>query len=150
MLAWPKTYGMDAILVPAVRELVGSGAIKGSASVERLRNACLEHLRARVGEPLEAPRDWRRASAVGCQCPCCSELSRFLADPDRKAWIYKAAQADRSHVEDTIRNAQCDVDTATDRRGRPHSLICPKNQASYERQVRQRKEDLADLEQLEG
>jgi hypothetical protein len=51
-------------------------------------------------------------------------------------------------VEQTIRRAGPDVNTRTERKGSPHSLICTKNQASYERRVEQRKQDLADLERL--
>jgi hypothetical protein len=36
----------------------------------------------------------------------------------------------------------------TDRHGRPFSLICTKNQASYERRVKQRKSDLESLAAL--
>ncbi len=150
ILAWPKTYDLDTVLVPAVRRLVGSAETKGSAAVQRLRTACLEHLRARVAEPLEAPRDWSRASKLPCRCPDCSELSRFLADPERKTWVLKAAEPIRGHVEDTIRKARCDLDVMTERRGRPYSLVCTKNQASYERRVKQRKEDLENLKRLDG
>jgi hypothetical protein len=37
------------------------------------------------------------------------------------------------------------VDCSTDKRGRPYSLVCTKNQASYDRRVGQRKQDLEDL-----
>ena len=57
-------------------------------------------------------------------------------------------QADRSHVEDTIKRARCDLAVATERRGSPHSLVCTKNQASYERRARQRSKDIEDLERL--
>lgn len=144
ILAWPKTYGLDSILVPAMRELMGSAAIEGSTAIERLRVTCVEHLRARTSEPLAPPKDWRRASAVGCKCPHCSELSRFLVDPGQKTWVLKAAQVHRSHVEATIKRARCDVDAATERRGSPHGLVCTKNQASYERRSKQRIRDLAD------
>jgi len=55
----------------------------------------------------------------------------------------------RRHVEDTIREAHCDLDVTTDHRGRPYTLVCTKNQASYERQVKQRKKDGANLKKLE-
>ena len=106
ILAWPKTYDLDTVLMPAIQGLMGSPLIQGSA-VQRLRLACLEHLRARVTEPLEAPRDWSRASALGCQCPHCSELSRYLADPERQTWTFKAVETRRSHVEAAIREAGC-------------------------------------------
>jgi len=37
----------------------------------------------------------------------------------------------------------------TDRRGRPYSLVCTKNQASYDRRAHQRQQDLAHLARLE-
>jgi len=122
----------------------------GAPAVKRLGAACIAHLRTRIAEPLAAPQDWIRASTVGCQCPHCRELSRFLADPTRQPWTFKAMQSDRSHVEGTIRNAHCDLDFDTVRRGSPHSLVCTKNQASYDRRVKQRKRDVADLAELEG
>jgi hypothetical protein len=145
MLAWPKTYGLDAVLVPAARMLVGAGATRGLAAIERLRAACVAHLRARIAEPLAPPTDWRRASALPCHCQYCTELAHFLADPERQTWTLKAAEADRRHIEDSIRRAGSDLDTMTDRRGRPYSLVCTKNQASYERRAKQRRQDLKDL-----
>ncbi len=38
----------------------------------------------------------------------------------------------------------------TDKRGRPYTLVCTKNQASYARRVRQRTQDLGHREQLAG
>jgi hypothetical protein len=149
ILAWSKTYGMDSILVPATRELMGVVAIKDLAAIEQLRVACVEHLRARASQPLEPPKDWRRPGAVGCTCARCGALSRFLDDPGQKTWVLKAVQADRSHVEDTIKRARCDVVAITERRGSPHGLVCTKNEASYERRAKQRAEDLANLKRLD-
>jgi hypothetical protein len=150
VLAWPQTYGMDAVLVPAARALVGAGAARGPGAIERLRAACLSHLRARAAEPLAPPADWSRASALPCRCRHCRELARYLADPGRETWVLRAVEADRRHVEQTIREAGCDLDTTTDRRGRPYGLVCTKNQASYERRARQRARDLEDLARLGG
>ena len=149
MLTWPQTYNLDTVLVPAMRDLVRS-TIAREPAVQRLRDACLEHLRARIAEPLAPPDDWSRASVLPCQCRHCAELSRFLADPERKAWAFKAVEADRSHVEQTIQRAHCDVDFTTDRRGRPYTLVCTKNQASYDRRAKQRRKDLEDVIHLGG
>ncbi len=148
LLAWPKTYGLDAVLVPATRTLLHAAPPSCAAAIGKLRTACLMHLRARVAEPLAPPADWSRTAVFTCRCPRCSELARFLADPERRTWVFKAAEADRSHVESTIKQAGCDVDVTTDRRGRPYSLVCTKNQASYERRAKQRKKDLENLAQL--
>jgi hypothetical protein len=85
MLAWTKAYGLDSVLVPAVRELMGSALAKESAAVQRLRAACLDHLRTRIAEPLAPPADWRRPSKLACKCAHCGELSGFLADPSARA-----------------------------------------------------------------
>jgi hypothetical protein len=150
ILAWPQTYEPDAVLVPAVLGLSGPAPQQAAAAIQRLRTAALEHLRARIAEPLEPPRDWARASAIACPCAHCRELSRFLADPDRQRWNFKAPEAGRRHVEESIRRSGCDLDLATDRRGRPYSLVCTKNQASYDRRAQQRQSDLAHLAQLEA
>lgn len=146
MLAWPKTYDLDRVLVPALRQL----AQRGDPAIAPLLSACRSHLRARIAEELAPPRDWRRQSAVGCTCEHCRQLSAFLDDPALKLWVLRAAEYARGHVEGTIRASQADVDTVTERRGRPYSLICTKNQASYERRARQRSQDLSDIALLDG
>jgi hypothetical protein len=110
-----------------------------------LHAAVLEHLRTRSALPLEPPRDWTRPSEIGCTCQHCRDLSRFLADPLQPEWALRAAQQHRTHVEIEIKRARADVDFRTERKGSPHTLICRKNQASYERRVRQRKQDITDL-----
>jgi len=149
VLVWPKTYSLDAVLVPALRQLARAEVIKHGAAVQLLRRVCVDHLRARVAEPLEAPKDWMRTSKLACRCADCSELARFLTDPVHRTWIFKAAEAARSHLEETIRKARCDLDVTTARGGRPYSLVCTKNQASYDRRAKQRSQDLADLDHFE-
>jgi hypothetical protein len=149
MLAWPETYTPDRLLVPAIRGLMESAVMHASAA-RRLRTTCLDHLHARAAETLEAPRDWRRASSIGCQCPHCRALSQYLVDPTQKVWILRAAASHRSHVEGAIKAAGCDLEVTTVRRGSPHSLVCTKNQASYERRVKQREDDLANIQRLES
>jgi predicted 2-oxoglutarate/Fe(II)-dependent dioxygenase YbiX len=148
ILMWPKTYDLDRTVVPAMRTLVQS--VSRGTAIEPLRDACLAHLRARIAEPLAPPTDWRRASAVSCQCVHCKQLSAYLADPTQKVWDFRAAEQHRAHVAATIRGSHVDLDTATDRRGRPYGLVCTKNQASYERRAKQRTQDLADLTRLGG
>jgi predicted 2-oxoglutarate/Fe(II)-dependent dioxygenase YbiX len=149
LLAWPRHYDLDAVLVPAIKGLIGARR-KAGCAFEVLHAASVAHLEARIAEPLEAPTDWVRPNRIGCQCAHCSELSGFLADARSESWTLRAAERIRRHVEDEIRHAQADVDTHTERRGSPHSLICTKNRASYERRVALRKQDLADIKKLEG
>ena len=81
--------------------------------------------------------------------PAITERARFLADPARAEWAFRAAETHRRHVEATIRQANCDLDMTTLRKGSPHSLVTTKNQTSYKRRVAQRKNDLAHCARLE-
>ena len=144
MLAWPRYFGHDDVLVPAVMKLLPARSPSGTA-FDIVHAACVAHLEARIAEPLEAPQDWTRPSTIGCKCQHCSDLIRFLADPACETWSLRAVQQFRTHVEEVIRRADADLDTETLRKGSPHSLIAKKNQASYKLRVKQRQKDLTDL-----
>lgn len=149
VLAQPEVFPMDKIVVPAALTLVsGAAAQRSWPPIRELTGACRHHLAQRIAEPLEAPSDFSRPSHVTCRCPHCIELARFLADPKRKQWVLKAAEAHRSHVEASIGRDACDVDTETLRHTRPYELRCTKSQASYQRRVEQRKRDLQNHAQL--
>lgn len=147
-LAWPRTYGMDAVIVPALRRLAERPALLNRPACQRLRAAALDHLRARSSLDLAPPADWRRKARMSCRCEHCLALGRFLQSANQEVWRFKAREADRRHVEDSIRQGRCDVDCSTERKGSPHVLVCTKNQASYERRVAQRRADLDDLTRL--
>jgi predicted 2-oxoglutarate/Fe(II)-dependent dioxygenase YbiX len=149
ILSSPKTFGMDSCLVPALRALIQEPANANAPAVAKLRSACIEHLRARIAKPLAPPADFTRASSLTCSCSNCTELSKFLADPSIASWSLKAPQNLRSHVETTILNSHCDVDTTTERKGSPHRLVVKKNQASYKRLAEQRREDVENLTRIE-
>jgi hypothetical protein len=150
LLAWPKTYKPDDVLVPAARTFAKLADGAAWPAVARLREASLDHLRERIAQPLEAPRDWARTNQLKCTCGDCRGLGAFLVAPDQKEWRLKAVQDRRSHLEQSVRSAACDLDLTTERRGSPHTLVATKNQASYERRARQRRQDLENVSALGG
>jgi hypothetical protein len=147
-LAWPKTYGLDTVIVPALRRLAERPGVFKRPAGQRLRAAALAHLQARVSLDLAPPADWQRDAQMNCRCAHCQSLSRFLQSASQEVWRFKAREADRRHVEDGIRQVRPDVDCTTERKGSPHVLVCNKNQASYERRVTQRRADLDDLQRI--
>jgi hypothetical protein len=150
LLAWPKTYRPDAVLVGAALVFAGHAESSASPAVARLGEVCLDHLRRRIALPLEPPRDWVRPNDLTCRCADCRALGTFLVDPAQRQWLLKAAEARRSHVEENVRRAGCDLDLSTARRGSPHTLVAVKNEASYERRARQRRQDLQHVAALGG
>lgn len=148
MLAHPQIFGIDSHLVPAALSLTERTATREAAAIQRLRTVCSEHLRARIELPLAPPADFARPSEVTCTCVHCVQLARFLVDPSRGTWDFRAVERDRRHVEASIKRDNCDLNFTTNRVGRPYGLICTKNQASYERRVRQRASDLGHVGRL--
>ncbi|MGB7414552.1 MAG: 2OG-Fe(II) oxygenase [Thermosynechococcaceae cyanobacterium] len=149
MLAFPKTYDLDSVIIPAVLALTKRKSHRNNGAIQRLQAASLSHLGNRIAEPLEKPQDWTRDHTLTCNCAHCGELSLFLSAPDRQNWTFKASENSRRHVESSIRQSRCDLDFRTEKQGRPYSLICTKNQASYKRRAQQRKQDLEYISQLE-
>ena len=152
VLSRSGTFPMDAILVPAVVTLSETRITKtdAEAAIKRLAEAVADHLSARVALSLAPPADWKRDADFRCRCQHCSELRRFLADPDRETWSFSSRAENRSHVEWTVRQSHADLDMETLRQGRPHTLVCTKNQASFERRVQQREQDLANLARIDA
>jgi predicted 2-oxoglutarate/Fe(II)-dependent dioxygenase YbiX len=150
LLAWPKTYKPDDVLVPAARAFAKLAESRAWPAVGRLREASLDHLRRRIVLPLEAPRDWTRSNPLKCTCGDCRGLGAFLIAPDQQQWRLKAVQDRRTHVEQSVRSAACDLDLTTERRGSPHTLVATKNQASYEWRAKQRRQDQEHVSALGG
>lgn len=159
----PERYPIDGILLPAALHLVEQdrpGASKphsdaakadpacNGAAATRLRETVLQHLEQRIAEPLAPPDDWQRPATIRCTCTDCRNLNSFLASATASTWRLKAAEQARKHVEHSIQRSQCDLNRTTDKRGRPYTLVCTKNQASHERRVQQREKDLANRQRL--
>jgi len=138
------------VLTPAALALAKLTESKSWPAAARLREATLDHLRSRIAQPLEAPRDWTRANPLKCPCADCRALGAFLVAPDQQQWRLKAAQDRRTHVEQNVRSAACDLDLTTERKGSPHALVAAKNQASYQRRAEQRRRDLEHVSALGG
>ncbi|SJM95788.1 conserved hypothetical protein [Crenothrix polyspora] len=149
MLAWPAIYKMDDILLPATLRLTEASSSRHLPVVTSLRDAVLAYLQARVALELQPPADWRRDNQLGnCKCADCAELKQFLANAEQEQWVFKAAEARRTHLAGVISQHKCDVDCKTQKGGTPYRLICTKNQASYQRRVDQRTQDLQLLNKL--
>jgi predicted 2-oxoglutarate/Fe(II)-dependent dioxygenase YbiX len=150
VLASPKTYAPDEVLTPVALALAKLGESTSWPAAARLRETALDHLHGRIALPLEPPPDWTRDNPVRCRCAECLALGAFLIAPDQRQWRLKALQARRTHVEFTVRNAHCDLDCVTERRGSPHTLVATKNEASYRRRADQRRQDLEHVAALGG
>ncbi len=148
MLAWPAPYEMGKILLPTALQLTTSKASRDMPALQHLQQLVIAHLQTKLVKLLERPTNWSREHQIKCTCNDCHQFSLFLKNPDEKQWLFKAAEVRRNHLQNTINMNKCDIDYVTDKLHRPYSLVCTKNQASYQRRVEQSKSDQDALARL--
>ena len=150
-LARPEKYPLTAAHVWALNALepwLARHVKQASPALAHWLAACCEQLEALTAEAPQPPADYRRSAAISCTCADCSELKRFLDDPHEPEHRFRVVQARRSHLEERIRAAGCDLDIRTERKGSPHTLVCTKNRASYQARLDKFHRDQKDLAAL--
>ena len=110
--------------------------------------ALVEQLECRVANPPQPPADWRRSSTISCKCADCTELSRFLRDPNTQILRFPLAKQRRQHLHNIIDGNKLDTTHVTEHLGSPHTLVCTKTQTSYERELQAHHVDLDQLAKL--
>lgn len=151
VLASRTRYGLHETLIPAVQAIskwiqVDSPALD---AYQLLRNHCIAELQAFTAEPVNPPGDWRRDAKLGCDCADCKMLGKFLRDPHLEIARFPLRQDRRQHLHQEIDHQQLDLTHVTERKGSPHTLVCTKTQASYQRRLKQFEVDSRLLHELE-
>ena len=123
----------------------GAGEPAGFATLWRHGAAFLV---ARSAVPPEEPGDWVIETRVPCRCDHCRRLQAFCADPADTTVRFSMRQTLRQHVETMIERLRLDIRCETERKGSPHTLICTKTRATYERRCAQYAEDVAHMRLL--
>ena len=65
--------------------------------------------------------------------------------PQESVHRFSMRQDRRSHLEEKIRQHKCDVDCTTERTRSPHTLVCTKNKASYQAELKTYHQDQESL-----
>lgn len=118
--------------------------------LKRLHEHCVRELKARLRTPPRASDDWSITVALGCSCRLCAKLTRFLRAPNQRQLEWPLAQADRSHVHQTIDIRELPITHTTRRVGRPYTLVLQKTGALFERESTARRAAQETLKWLEG
>jgi hypothetical protein len=148
VLARPQKYPLTEVHVKALGTLkpwLEKNVKHPSPGLSRWLGACRAQLEALTAAAPQAPTDFRRTAAISCRCADCGELRRFLEDPTEQVHRFSRAQHQRSHLEGVLHQHHCDLDTRTEERGRPYTLVCTKNTASYQARLKKYQQDLEHL-----
>ncbi len=146
MTANAGVFAAESILLPALEQIAGN-AHTGAASAALWRH-CSAHYLARSETAPQPPPDWARAADLAGHCADCRELQDFARNSEAPSHRFRLREDRRRHLEAQIRQHQLDIATSTERKGSPHTLICTKTRASYERAAEQYIKDRADMARL--
>ena len=136
------------VLLEALLSAEGAKAGTGFAFAALWRHAA-DCLLSRSESPPRPPADRAiPADGLSCDCEHCAELRRFCAHPDAEMHRIPVCKALRAHLRRQIEYAGVDIRCETERRGSPHTLVCVKTRATYERRLRQYREDVVEMRRL--
>ena len=140
----------DELLHCAVRILrsvasLTPGNVRLTASVDQLRQHCIDRLTARLASPPRAADDWSIPAPPGGCCDLCTTLADFLTDPSRREFAWPLKKDCRRHIHGRIDTYELPVTHRTVRTGRPFTLVLTKTKALFEAERQSRQRDEADL-----
>ena len=64
-------------------------------------------------------------------------MKRFLLDPREPVHRFSVREERRNHLEGEIRERKLDLDSRTERKGSPYTLVCTKNTNSYKEKLKE-------------
>ena len=102
----------------------------------------------RSEQPPAAPQNWQQTAKLQCPCAGCRELQVFILDPEASVHRFRVRQELRSHLSAQISFYGLEMDSETDRIGRPQTLVCTKNRREYERRCVEYRNDISALKML--
>ena len=135
-------------LAAALDQLGRQEGLTSSAAYTPLWRHAAAFLLARSATAPEAPRDWRIASDIDCDCRHCAKLRAFCQNPAAKTERFPLRKDLRKHLHRIIDAHRLDMSHVTERRGRPYTLVCTKNRASYRRRLTEYDKDVSWMRSL--
>lgn len=147
----PKEFDLTTTQVPAWIDLenwLRQHVKVRVAPVGQWLGAMIDTLEMRAAQPPQEPTDWRRSSDIGCICADCKVLAAFLDNPKEATFRFPLAEARRRHLHERVKHKALDTTHATERKGRPYTLVFKKTKASYQRALAAHRLDLDHLAKM--
>lgn len=144
----PKSASPDRTIPEVLSSLHHEAGLADTGAYAHLWRHATELLLSRSATHPEAPTDWTITQDINCSCELCAELSSFCADPVARTHRFPVRSELRRHLHGIIDAHGLDMSHETERRGRPYTLVCTKNRASYQRRLAEYAEDVAAMQSL--
>ena len=148
IVALPQLATPDRALPAALGELHAEKGLADTTAFATLWRHATGSLLERSATPPKEPRHWKIAADIDCKCDHCADLRAFCKDPAAEVARFALRQELRSHLHYIIDRHRLDIDHETERRGRPHTLVCTKNRASHKRRLAEYSRDISWMRRL--
>jgi predicted 2-oxoglutarate/Fe(II)-dependent dioxygenase YbiX len=123
------TYG--PALVSSLKELKGRDY--DQIIMKKFSEDVRQRIKADFPAPPEAPKDWSREGRLNCDCEFCTEVNKFLPDPERsEISFYKTLKRNLLHIESKVEESQVELDIEIRRTSPKFEGTCRKNQSRYD------------------
>lgn len=125
---------------------------EGLVLAKQILTFCKEDLVHRVHNKPLPPADWSRtlSKTPANYNKVWAILTGFLQSPTQQVFEYQKAQAERSEMENAIRNVTIDIRMETIKKGSPHTLRLIKTQDAYKRDMAKWETDVVLLKKVSG
>jgi hypothetical protein len=149
----PETFSPVTLVVPAIEQICAGRqqqTVAAERSVALLWTSAAEFLLRRSEVPPEPPSDWRLNVKLSCSCPDCRELQSFARDPAERVHRFRVRKERRRHLHNVIDRHRLDMTHVTERVGSPQTLVCTKDRRTFERRMKQYRQEIAAMRTLVG
>jgi hypothetical protein len=105
----------------------------------------------RINNKPQPPANWSRSMPqnIGYYKKVWTILQDFIQSPTQQFFDYTKVQAERSEMENAVRNVTIDLRMETIKKGSPHTLRLIKTQSAYEKDLADWKVDVSLLKEVE-
>jgi hypothetical protein len=147
----PEIFSPVTLVVPGLQRICAASGQKIDAtdnSVLHLWTRSAEFLLERSEVPPAPPSDWRLDVKLSCSCGDCRELQTFARAPAERVHRFRVNKERRRHLHATIDQHALDMTHVTERVGSPHTLVCTKDRRSFDRRMKQYRQEIAAMRAL--
>ncbi len=136
------------ILLQELKELKQSDAPIAKVLADLWQHTA-NFLLSRSERPPPQPTDWKLPTVnKSRRYEECIKLKKFCLSPTATVLHLPAVQEIRDHLEKVIENGNLDIDCHTVTKGRPYTLVCTKNRATFKKQLEQYDKDIKTIQLL--
>ena len=147
----PEIFNPVTLVVPAVEGICAGRRQKSvllEDAIRHLWTSAAEFLLRRSETPPEPPSGWRLDVEIKCRCADCLSLQAFARDAAALVYRFRVNKQRRSHLHGIIDRHRLDMTHVTERVGSPQTLVCTKDRRTFDRRMKQYREEITAMRRL--